>query len=87
MKVGRGSEDTAVASDTMLDAASVAELASSLRTDWASAWTEPAKRAAAERAAVAWKRMMNEQDRTRQGQLRDSKSKVAVRRCFQSLMN
>lgn len=32
------------------------ELAS-LRTDWASALTDPASRAAAERAAAAWKRI------------------------------
>jgi hypothetical protein len=38
-----------------------AELTSSLRTDWASALTVPASRAAAESAAVAWKRMARKQ--------------------------
>lgn len=37
------------------------ELAS-LRTDWASALTEVAKRAAAEKAAVVWKRMMSRRE-------------------------
>lgn len=38
-----------------------AELASSFRTDWASALTDPASRAAAESAAAAWKRMAEQQ--------------------------
>lgn len=60
VKVGSSREDEVA--DSTADEASVAaleteELASE-RTDCASAFTDPANRAAAEMAAVAWKRMM-----------------------------
>jgi hypothetical protein len=60
VKVGSSMAVDAVADSTAEEASvatlETAELAS-LRTDCASALTDPASRAAAERAAVEWKRM------------------------------
>lgn len=59
VKVGSSGRDVA---EETTDEASLAALATdelaSLRTDWASALTLPARRAAAEMAAVAEKRMV-----------------------------
>jgi len=67
VNVGTSMAEEEVADSTAEDA----ELTSSLRTDWASALTDPASRAAAESAAVAWRRMAeqgaeNRSDRSRE---------------------
>lgn len=62
VKVGSSMEvDDSTAEETSL----ATEEAASLRTDWASALTVPASRAAAESAAVAWKRMAEQQQGNR----------------------
>lgn len=62
MNVGSSIEVEELVADSTTEEASLATLETdelvSLRTDWASALTDPASRAAAERAAVAWKRIM-----------------------------
>jgi len=62
VNVGSSIEVEELVADSTTEEASLATLETdelvSLRTDWASALTDPASRAAAERAAVAWKRIM-----------------------------